>query len=71
MMSNAVLSRGRDVLRTVQRSRLATLTKPHSYHRCFSELNGKGLDVIDKSKFTHEVKVIMPDVGEGADVKGT
>lgn len=30
--------------------------------RCFS---GEGADGIDRSKFTHEVEVEMPDVGEG------
>jgi hypothetical protein len=39
-------------------------------HRNFSKLNGKGNDVIDHSKFTHEVKICMPDLGEGEDIKG-
>ncbi|KAL7485212.1 hypothetical protein ACHAW6_010806, partial [Cyclotella cf. meneghiniana] len=39
-------------------------------HRYFSKLNGKSNEVIDRSKFTHEVKICMPDLGEGEDVKG-
>eukprot|EP00804_Cyclotella_cryptica_P018400 CCRYP_020367-RC/>CCRYP_020367-RC protein AED:0.37 eAED:0.37 QI:150/0.87/0.77/1/0.12/0.11/9/1838/165 len=39
-------------------------------HRYFGKLNDKKDDVIDRSKFTHEVKIYMPDVGEGEDVKG-
>ncbi|KAL7516937.1 hypothetical protein ACHAWX_001905 [Stephanocyclus meneghinianus] len=38
-------------------------------HRYFSKLNGKSNEVIDRSKFTHEVKICMPDLGEGEDVK--
>ncbi|KAL7511969.1 hypothetical protein ACHAXN_008926 [Cyclotella atomus] len=40
------------------------------HHRYFSGLNGDGKNGVEASKFTHEVKVIMPDVAEGADMKG-
>lgn len=36
-------------------------------NRFFSELNGQGRKGLDRNKFTHKVKVIMPDL----DVRGT
>lgn len=45
-------------------------SKSPVYQRCFSILNGEGGNGLDRSKFTHEVKVIMPNVSEDEDAKG-
>lgn len=66
---------GRVLVRTVQKSppspsgQFSLVRTGLEHHRYFSGLNGQN-GVVDVRKFTHEVKVIMPDVGEGADVKG-
>ena len=39
-------------------------------HRYFSGLNGKSHNGIDTSKFTHEVKINMPDIEDGLHLKG-